>query len=497
MAIKTNKTKAVGSTAEDEKQLKAMGYNQELSRRMGGFSNFAISFAIICILAGGITAFPIAIATTGGFSIGVGWPVGALFAIVVAVSMAQIASAYPTAGGLYHWASILGGKGYGWVTAWINLLGLVFVVASIVAGLYDPFFKTLIAPLIGIDPASLTAGHQIFFMGAMIALWAWLNHRGINIVSKLTDWSGYLIMLTALLLVIGVLAYAATSLDFGKLFTYTNFTGTEGNPYWPTVIQSGFLAFLPGLILATYTITGYDASAHVSEETFMASSNVPKGLIHAVVWSSIFGYIMVIAFVLAIPDMAEAVKSGGGFLQAIMAPIPPVLRAIIGIGIFVVNFLCGLAALTSTSRMAFAFARDGGLPFSKQVRKVHVHHKVPGVAIWSTAILAFAVTLYSDAFLILASGSAVFLYISYIMPVAAGLFVEGKSWKTKGPLDLGWASKPIAVLAIIGGFVLAFVGMWPPNDKVFYALLLLLLLLAIFWWVFGVRNNFRGVPKAK
>ena len=90
---------------------------------MSGFSNFAISFAIICIVAGGITAFGTGLSAAGGASIGIGWPVGSLFAFIVALAMAQIASAYPTAGGLYHWSSILGGRGWGWATAWFNLLG--------------------------------------------------------------------------------------------------------------------------------------------------------------------------------------------------------------------------------------------------------------------------------------------------------------------------------------------------------------------------------------
>ena len=119
---------------DDERQLHSMGYAQELSRRMGGFQNFAISFSIICILAGGITSFPLAISSGGGFEAGIGWLVGGVFAMVVATSLGQIASAYPTAGGLYHWSSILGGRGWGWATAWINMLGLVFVVASVNVG---------------------------------------------------------------------------------------------------------------------------------------------------------------------------------------------------------------------------------------------------------------------------------------------------------------------------------------------------------------------------
>ena len=132
------------SQAHDKQVLHKLGYAQELSRRMSGFSNFAISFSIICILAGGISNFSLAFNSTGGGGAFVGWFVGGLFAMLVSLSMGQIASAYPTAGGLYHWGSILGGKFWGWITAWFNLLGLVFVVSSVDVFLYIVFFKGLL-----------------------------------------------------------------------------------------------------------------------------------------------------------------------------------------------------------------------------------------------------------------------------------------------------------------------------------------------------------------
>src|SRR5438876_9979824 len=119
---------------DDLKTLHHFGYAQELARRMGWFSNYAISLSIICILAGGITSFHVGFCTVGGASIGIGWPLVCLFSLVVAATMAQVASAFPTAGGLYHWASILGGRGWGWVTAWFNLVGLLTVVAAVNSG---------------------------------------------------------------------------------------------------------------------------------------------------------------------------------------------------------------------------------------------------------------------------------------------------------------------------------------------------------------------------
>jgi hypothetical protein len=151
------------------------------------------------------------------------------------------------------------------------------------------------------------------------------------------------------------------------------------------------------------------------------------------------------------------------------------------VGIVGANYLCGLACVTSCSRMMYAFARDDGLPFSKALSNVTVQHRVPTVAVWVSAALAFLSCLYGGAFIVLAAGCAVFLYISYIMPVAAGIFAEGKNWKEKGPFNLGALSKPNAVLAIIGGLVLTWVGFQPPNALVGSLVVLLLVILFGLW----------------
>ncbi len=478
----------------DAEALSQLGYTQELTRRMGGFSNFALSFSIICILAGGITAFPGGLGAGGGASIGLGWPVGALFAGVVALAMAQIASAFPTAGGLYHWSSTLGGRGYGWVTAWFNLLGLIFVTAAVNFGVWDPMFKTLIAPLLHINPEELTWVHQTGFIASVTALQAWLNDRAVGLTGRLTDLSGYLIFVVTFVLIGALLFAAPAPLELERLVTFTNFTGAEGS-WWPRS-ESGLSVFLSGLLLTIYTLTGYDASAHASEETRDASRNVPRGILRAVFWSSVFGYLMICTFLLTIPDLPTAVAQGLGFFEGLLSQLPRGVAIGLGVGIFLVNFLCGLAALTSTSRMTYAFARDGGLPFSDRLRRVDPKRQSPGWAIWCSATLAFAATVYGDAFVVLSTGSAVFLYISYIMPSVAGLFAEGRSWTRKGAFDLGRASKPIAALAAIGGAILVYVGVQPPNEKVLYLALGLTVLLALFWFVLGERKRFLGPPEA-
>ena len=197
---------------DDVKTLHKMGYAQELSRRMHVFSNFAISFSIICILAGGITAFQGGFSAGGGFSIGVGWLLGGLYSMIVAASMAQIASAYPTAGGLYHWSSILGGRGWGWATAWVNLVGLIFVVASVDVGAYTLFINLILGNMMKIDVSAWGPFQQAIGVGIILVTQAIFNHFGIRLTTKLTDFSGYLIFVVAILLTV-VMLYSVQHLD--------------------------------------------------------------------------------------------------------------------------------------------------------------------------------------------------------------------------------------------------------------------------------------------
>src|SRR5262245_18725668 len=118
-------------TSEDERILHRMGYAQELFRAMGGFQNFAISFTIISILAGCLTSFYIAFGQGGPVAVTWGWLLVGLFCIIVSLAMGEIASTYPTAGGLYFWSSKLGSPAWGWFIGWFNLVGQIAVTAAI------------------------------------------------------------------------------------------------------------------------------------------------------------------------------------------------------------------------------------------------------------------------------------------------------------------------------------------------------------------------------
>jgi len=504
-----------GSTDEDVEILHSMGYAQELARRMGGFSNFAISFSIICILAGGITSFPQAMSTGGGFEVTIGWLVGGVFALLVAACLGQIGSAYPTAGGLYHWSSILGGRGWGWATAWFNLLGLIFVVASVNVGVWLLFRDMVLAAVFHVDvtawtsvsdplPQGMTADQAAainnsaywaqFIAVALITLSQGLvNHFGIRLTTILTDFSGYLIFVVAVVLTATFLIWGG-NWDLSRITTFVNTTGDAGGGFVPQP-RPAMIAFLLGLLYPLYTITGFDASAHTAEETQNARRAVPRGMLHSVFWSLVFGFVMAVSFIMASPDLAATAKDGGSSWSNLYTNLkaPDLLKALLAIGIVVSNYLCALAGLTSTSRMIFAFSRDGGLPGSSLWKSVSPTWRTPVPAIWLGALLALAATLYSPAFTALAAGCALFLYISYAMPIAAGLVAEGRTWTEFGPFSLGFWYKPLGLISVLGVVVLMYVGIQPPNDILINYALGILVLLVVLW--FGIEmRRFKGPP---
>jgi amino acid transporter len=273
-------------------------------------------------------------------------------------------------------------------------------------------------------------------------------------------------------------------LDFSRLWSFQNVTGDAGGGVVPFRTESVAFAFLLGLSYVCYTITGFDASAHTSEETQDAQVNVPKGMWTAVFWSWVFGLVAVAAYVLTMPSLEEAHAAGWGsfFYMWGASRMPGWLSIVLAFGMVLVNYVCALAGLTSCSRMMYAFARDGGLPGSAALSTVSTVYRTPGTAVWVSAIFAFASTLYAPAYLVLAVACAVFLYLSMVMPVAAGLLAEGSAkWKEKGPFNLGSLSKPNAALAVVFGITLAISGFFPPNEKVFHFTIVFVAALMALW----------------
>ncbi len=476
---------------EDEQRLQAMGYSQELSRRLSGFQSFAISFSIICILSGGLGSLQIALSTGGPFMATGGWVIGGLLALIVAACLGQIASAFPTAGSLYHWSSILGGRFWGWLTAMTNLLGLLFVIPAINVILYGFARDLLFGGVLGwdvsgwtnfFDPLNTSFKHGFITLALITAAQCGLNHLLPKLTIWLTDISGYLIFVITLIFVFLLFTHVK-HFDLASAFSFANTTGDAGGGVAPA--YGSFVAILMGLLYPLFTMTGYDASAHVAEETVDAHKTVHRGMIQSVWWSLLFGFILALGMVMALPSVYEVLAQdpkqttlSAEAMQA-LAAIPggpkPVDMAILGgnaftaifntlivgsflgkicaIGIVIANFLCALAAITSTSRMIYAFSRDGGLP--RVLASVDKSLFTPAAAIWFTGIVSFLLVVLTaplNAFNALSTGCAMYLYMSYAMPIGAGMIAMGKNWNNFGPFNLGPWFKIFGLVILLGIF---------------------------------------------
>src|SRR3954462_2678017 len=295
----------------DEQRLAEMGYKQELSRSWSGFQNFAISFTIISVLAGCFTTYYQGWNNGGPVAISLGWPIISAFILIIAFCMAELASSYPTAGGIYYWSAKLGGPGWGWFTGWFNLLGLIAILASV-----DYFcgqFLGVVLGLYNVDILGLNFGdsahalRETFILFAiLLVLHVILNIRGSHLVARLNGISVFW-HVAGVVVIIGILIFVPDNhASFNEVFTdRINNSGFSHGMFWWYVLPLGFL-------LTQYTITGFDASAHISEETHDSENAAPKGVWRAVFYSAIIGYILLLAVTFAAADPAAVTKGGGG-----------------------------------------------------------------------------------------------------------------------------------------------------------------------------------------
>jgi amino acid transporter len=337
---------------DDEKRLAELGYRQELRRKWSGFSNFAISFSIISILAGCFTTFGQAWNNGGPVAISWGWPLISIFILIIGFSMSELVSAYPTAGGIYWWASKMGKPIHGWFTGWLNLIGLVAVTASVDYGCAT-FLNLSLGALFGME---VSLGNTFMLFVIVLALHGLINIFGHNIIDILQNVSVWWHVFGAAAVVLILIFVPDNHQSFEFVFTERfNNSGFSDDMYWFYILPLGFL-------LTQYTITGFDACAHVSEETRGASHAAARGLWQSIFYSAIGGWILLLAFLFAANDV-QAVNDAFGFSGAIFesALTPFFFKAVIIIST-IGQFFCGMSCVTSMSRMTYAFSRDGAIP---------------------------------------------------------------------------------------------------------------------------------------
>ena len=516
---------------QDIKDLHGLGYAQELFRTMGGFSNFAISFSIISILTGAVILYDYGLAWAGKAAVTIGWPLVTVFVLCIAASMAELASAYPTAGGLYYWASRMKNKNWGWWTAWLNLLGQFAIVAGINYAAAGFINATILDKILGgtfntyeLIPNVLNG--QLITMGVLMIIELGMNIAGINLVALLNQvsvWWHIVIVAIVVVLMFLIGKSDQSGLDFFAIQpadtagSWSNDFGSLHLTYGPAIGYPLIAALFFSLLQANWTYTGYDASAHVAEETIGARVGSAWGVFLSVAVSAIVGYIFLVALTLHTPSLAALFPAslddastysqyyfGGGvaviaILEYNLGNIGDILAA----GIAIAMAFCGLSSVAAAGRMLFAFARDDGLPASGWLKKVSHKYRTPansltGIVIvsWLFTLVAFAVGAAGGpggggiAIIIVTAVSTIFLYAAYGVVIFLGATTQ--DWIQHRAWSLGRWSKPIAWIAVLWCLVLMGLFSFPTSGNISWPFMVGAILLLLIYYFAWAKSRFQG-----
>ncbi len=488
---------AVTVASDDERRLHELGYAQELRRRMSGFSNFAVSFTIISILSGCLTLYGYGMVTGGPAIIVWGWPIVGIMTLMVGLSMAEVCSGFPTAGGLYYWSAKLArknGPAWAWFTGWFNFLGQVAITAGIDFGCAF-FINALLNLVWGVSTAHWVT---ILIFAIILFVHGLMNQFGIRLVALLNNVSVWWHIL-GVLLIVSVLAFVPSH----HASAHYVFTSIYNGTGW----HSTFYVLLLGLLLAQYTFTGYDASAHMTEETRGASRSGPRGIVMSIIVSLFAGWLLLIGITFAIQKAHYAT-----YLGALVPPAQIFTTAIGATGakllllvIIGAQLFCGMSSVTANSRMIYAFSRDGALPGSNLWHKVNKRTRTPTNAIWLAAagalILGLPYLWNSAAYAAVTAIATIGLYIAYVSPTFLRLR-QGASYQ-RGPWHLGRWSYPIGIIAVVWVVFITILFMLPTGSPIGwgnfnYTVVAVVVVIGFagIYWLVSAKNWFTG-PKVQ
>jgi amino acid transporter len=511
---------------QDVQDLHKLGYAQELFRTMGGFSNFAISFSIISILTGAVILFDYGLAWGGPAANTLGWPLVSIFTLLIAASMAEIASAYPTAGGLYYWSSRLKNKNWGWWTAWLNLGGQIAIVAGIdfaAAAFVNAAILTPVLSNFGIAYGNSTAvvgtivNGQLLTMAILMVVQLAINVAGIRLVAKLNDASVWWHIGTVIVIVV-TLFLISSGKPHSTLSPFAVAPQDSSGSASPFGINLGSatayaipLAFLFSLLQAQWTYTGYDASAHVAEETVGARLSSAWGVFLSVAVSAVVGYLVLFALVTHLPPLDQVFNcapatqpmcsqyyGGNPVVFTTLTYNLGTLGDILNAAIAVAMSLCGLSSIASAGRMLFAFSRDDGVPGSGWLKKVSRQYRTPANALIAIVVVSYVLTNLSfiaggaTAIAIVTAISTIALYWAYAVPIYLGIR-GNQEWRSHAPWSLGRYSVAIAWVAIAWIVFFSVLFLWPTSGNPFtwVAFIAFLVFLVVYYYGWA-RSRFQG-----
>ena len=440
----------------DAADLERFGYKQELNRGLGTFSSFAVAFSYISPSTGIFTLFFLGMSALGARLFWT-WPVVALFQFIVALNFAEVSSHFPLAGSVFQWTKFLAGRGYAWITGWFYIFAGILTVASVCATLPIALLPALNGIFGWNLNTALGSADQRITAVITLVLITLLNIYGVKLVAIVNN-TGVVFEILGMVVFALVLAFAHNTNGFGVIFN-SSFAGNY--VAFPAATTLPF--FLVGMFMSLYVIYGFDTASTLAEETRNPRREAPKAVLASVIGAFVIGAIFLWGVLVAVPNMADASASLATFpntvIDAVMQPWAANLYLVV---VSAAIFVCCMAILTSTIRLAFGMARDDQLPFSKTMAKVNPRLHTPVATCIIVGALALIPFIQFAGAAVIAVGATASIYLSYLLGNLAVLRARTKGWpRTKAPFKLGGWGMLVNIVAVLWGLAMLLNFLWP------------------------------------
>jgi amino acid transporter len=455
------------SRDDDSQQVGEFGYKPQLSRSMGKFSTFAISFSLMSVTTGIFANYGFGLNKAGPSFIWTWLAIG-VGNLLIAMVLAHLSTRVPLAGYAYQWPARMVSKRYGWFPGWLALVGWLAGMPGVAYA-----FAQYFAPYVGWGSERPTIA--LVTIGVLVA-WMVIHLVGVKLAATVNNASVTTEIAGTLLVGVGLLVYAliAQPQDFSFL--------TEG----PSDSQPPTIGLLAAAsLMAAYTLTGFEGAADLAEESKEPRKVVPTAMILSIVISTILGFIVLLGFGLATPDLATAQASPTPLLEIAGNYLGAATPAFM-ILVFISIFACGLINMAALSRLAFSMSRDNMLPFSKAVSAVSAR-KSPYVAVIAATAISSIFALIAGSIEIVTSVCAVAIYTSYALIIIGGWRVDEE------PVDrrffsLGRWFRPLSVVSLVYVLAVDVALLVAPGSWTAPLTLLGAVVLAVIWYFVRVRR---------
>jgi amino acid transporter len=419
-----------------------------LLRTLTGFASWAMTFAGVGATAGLFSLFGFSLASSGPAFFW-SWPLCVAGTALVCLMWAEMASHYPLAGVMYKWPTILAGRATGWWIGWTYLFAIIFVLTA-----YYFILPAAVIPLFDLEDTTRT---RMAISLVALAVAAVFNAAGAKLLGRFTEIAVLAELFVLFVITTLVLIFGANQ-DLGVLFESGGTAGSFDD--W----LPGFLG--GGILISLWVLYGFEHGATIGEETIDAERRAPRAIVYALLGTAALGTWFLLCFILAIPgDPASLAQSLTPLEDIIDAALPDAFSILYLALIALVVFLGANVFFMAAVRQMFSMARDGQLPFSRELSRTRAATGSPYVAVGAVAAITAVPFVASQEIAVLVTGATAAMWLVYTAVMLVCLRARLRGWPPRpAPFRLGRLGIPLNVLAIAYGAFVTVNLLWPRDT---------------------------------